>query len=811
MRRLLVSLGLFLGLTAGAAPPEAPGKADDPPKIPPVAKRTTGLSRREGLFPFYWDARRGQLLLEITRFGEDFLYGSGLAGGVGIPEVFLDRGQPGELGLCRFSRVGPRVLLTERQTAQRSGVPDRERTRVVEESFPSSILASLPVAAETGGTVLVDATAFLLTDTSIAAVLKEAKLGEWKQDPARSAVSLERSGAFPRNTEIEADLTFACDAPPAAVRAVLPDGRTMSLRVHHTFLGLPPAGYRPRPHDPRIGFIPLTFQDHTAPFTEPLERGLIQRWRLEKKDPSVPLSEPVAPIVYYLDRGIPEPERTAIREAALWWNHAFEEAGLKNALVLRDLPEGATFLDARYSGVEWINRSERAWSVGEIRVDPRTGEILHAVARIDSHRRRTTSRMWRNAELPASRRACLAADGPDPGLAEETLVLQRLAYLSAHEVGHTLGLDHNWAATTFGWGSVMDYLAPNIQLEEDGTLDLSNAYPKNIGSYDRLAIRWGYGPETDPDALDKIVRAGYARGIVYPLESDARWAEYDFGPEPAAWLAVTQKVRGVLLERFGADQLRPGEPVHDLTVRFSLAYLYHRFGIQAAQQAIGGQYLTNALAGDGQVPAMPVPAARQREALGLLAAALSPENLEIPERVLSVLVPAPSGTRETRERFPFEAGATFSPLAAARSLSDLIVGPLMAPEKAARLTSVSGEGAVTLDGLLRRLVDATWGTSPAAEAPTRGRVRRVAQRVVLDRLMDLAADGASVPEVRAVALLRLEGLRKDIRTLRPDDTEAEAHVLLALRDLQEFLDDPDVRKNRPARAPAPPGRPIGGE
>jgi hypothetical protein len=773
-------------------------------RLPTPTQRAAGLERRDGFLPFYWDAGRGQLLLEVARWNEELLYGAGLAGGAGVLEASLDRGQLGDLGLVRFERVGQRVLLHQLQTVHRHEGPDREGARAVSESFPSSVLASLPVVAEEAGTVLADATDFLLRDVQIASLLKRAGQGDWRQDAARSVPYLERSGAFPRNTEIEVLLTFTAE-DPHALGAVLPDGRTLSLRVHHTFWQLPEPGYVPRLSDSRVGFIAQLVKDYSAPVSESLERQLVWRWRLVKKDPGARLSEPVQPIVFHLDRGMPEPERTAVRQGALWWNRAFEAAGFKDALVVRDLPEGATFLDARYSGIEWIHRTERAWSIGDAQADPRTGEILHSVARIDSHRRRTTARMWRNLRDP---RACAAMDAPEmswlpalvPGASEQELYLARLAYLSAHEVGHTIGLNHNWAATTFGWGSVMDYLAPNVQPKGQG-FDLADAYPGDVGDYDVLAIQWGYTPTEDGAALDAIVEAGIKRGVTYPPPSDPRWAEYDWGADPVAWLRTTQEVRRRILARFGPGQLAPGTSLEELQTRFNLAYLYHRFGIQAAQQYVGGQFQNYAVKGDGQTPTAWVPAAQQEEALSLLLAALEPKNLDVPDRIQAALLPSGS-----RERFPSEAGAVASPLSVARVLAGLIVSPLLEPERAARL-SLASPGGFTLARVLDRLVQATWQAPP--ETPRLARLRRVSQRVVLDGLLDLAARPEASPEVRAAVFAELSRLRRSLALRRSVDREAEAHLRLAERDLAEFLEQPEVRRARPRPLTPPPGRPIG--
>lgn len=809
MKRILTVL--FLALLFAA-----PSFAQDDKPLPAIGDKTGKFRKLPGYFNLYWDERHGKLWLEIDKWDTEFLYVDSLPAGLGSNDVGLDRGHPGDMRVVKFQRIGPKVLLTQVNYAFRSSSSNPAEVKAVEDAFAQSVVWGGEVAAEEDGRALVDATSLFTSDAHrVVEALKQAKQGNYRLDSARSAIYLSNTKNFPNNTEVESTLTFTGDDPGRYVQEVTPDPRSITVREHYSFVKLPDGKYHPRAFDPRSGFIEDDYMDFSAPAGADVTKRFIRRHRLEKKNPTAAVSEPVKPIVYYLDPGTPEPIRSALLEGAGWWNQAFEAAGFKNAFRVEMLPPDADPMDVRYNVIQWVHRSTRGWSYGSPLADPRTGEIIQGRVSLGSLRFRQDYMILEGLLSPYGK-----AKQTDPRIL--ATVLARLRQLAAHEVGHTLGLMHNYIASTQGRASVMDYPHPLITLAPDGSLDLSQAYATGIGEWDKVAIQYGYSEfarGTDEHAaLTGILEKALARGISYLSDQDARPLGsahpqvhlWDNGKNAVDELDRVLAVRANALHRFSENAIQEGRPMALLGDVLVPVYLYHRYQTEAAAKVIGGLSYTYAVRGDGQVPTTPVPAAEQRRALAAVLKTISPQTLDIPDRIASMIPPHPAEVPRTRESFPTRTGLTFDPLAAAETAANNTVSLLLDPQRAARLVQhhAMDPDQLGFAELLDTLINATWKSKPATARASA--VERTVDDVVLTELLALAQNDKAAPEVRAMASLKLSALGSWASSQAPTaaDDQQRAHLLAAARMIRNYEQQPQLIKPTEPLTP-PPGQPIG--
>lgn len=767
------------------------------------------FQKLNGFFDIYYDDSTDKVLMNVNQINEDFLYVNALSSGLGSNDIGLDRGQLGNERVVSFQKMGNKLFMIQPNLQYRALTDNVLEKASVEQAFARSVLFGFEILGQKSGAYLIDITAFIKRDShDVTNRLSAMNQGNYKLDLSKSALNMKRTRSFPKNTEIDVMLTFAGNAKGGFVRSVAPTSSLLTVAVHHSFVELPDSNFVKREFDTRSGSYPFSYMDYATPVDEPIVKRYITRHRLSKKDPSAKVSEAVEPIVYYLDNGTPEPVRSALLEGGKWWNQAFEAIGYKNAFQLKMLPADADPLDVRYNVIQWVHRSTRGWSYGSSVTDPRTGEIIKGHVSLGSLRIRQDFMIAQALTKEPFK------EGDEKSQELLDMALARIRQLSAHEIGHTLGFAHNYAASPAGKISVMDYPHPQFELI-DGEVNYSNTYEVGIGAWDKVSVAYSYSDFNEDETLVKsklnnILETAKSNGLAYITDQDARPASsahakahlWDNGVDIVEELEDMLAVRAKAIDQFNKDNIRVNEPLTQLEDVFVPLYFYHRYQSEAVAKVIGGLEFDYQVKGSNQDDMKVVSPKDQRKALAVLMRTLDASEVSVPKDKLSLFPPRAFGYWRGRESIMSRTGVSFDPLSAAETAADNSLKFILNPERASRLIQQKAldKNQLGFDELLDVIVDNTISNN--FKDSYLNEVNMVISYRVLDYIMDLSKNKQVLPQVNAIAMDKLMSISNELRS----SSEVNAKQM-RLR-IKQFLENKyEYQKSTVLKIPD--GSPIG--
>ena len=770
------------------------------------------VNKYKGFFTFYYDESKDKLFLEVEKLDQEFLYVNSLSEGIGSNDIGLDRGQLGGERIVKFKKAGNKLLLIQSNQDFRAITDNVEEKKSVEQAFAKSVLHGFVIMDENKGKYLIDASPFFFRDAhNVKGRLASKKQGNYNLDRSKSAVNLTRTKAFPNNVEFDLLLTFRGTPKNYHIRSVTPSPSLVTVHQHHSFVALPDDAYQPRKFDPRSGANAMSYLDYATPVNESIKKRFIYRHRLEKKNPDAEKSEAIEPIIYYLDRGTPEPIRSALLDGARWWNQAFEAIGFVNAFQVKMLPEGADPLDVRYNVIQWVHRSTRGWSYGSSVSDPRTGEIIKGHVSLGSLRIRQDFLIAQALQAPY-------ANNDEDDLFAMEMALARIRQLSAHEVGHTIGLAHNFAASSKGRASVMDYPHPTLSLNQ-GKVDFTDAYDTKIGDWDKVSIAYSYSEFTedkDEDlALNKILTDAFNNGARFITDQDARplgsahaYAHlWDNGANVSTELDNVMAIRKNAIANFSEDNIKMNEPYSVLEDVFVPLYFFHRYQTEGVTKVIGGLDYTYALKGDKNMIVKRIDGEVERKALNSVLKTLDIKEIAIPRKILKLFPPRAFGYGRTRESFKSKTGVAFDPFGAVETASSMTLKLLLHPERVTRLVQHKSldKSQLGLEEVLNKVISNSIRKSH--KDSYHQELQNVVNFQVIHQLFSLSSNPNMYFQVNAIVNQKIDEIESYLKNSKTDGIQKIYHKEM-IQTISNFKKNPS-KYNDPVIPKIPDGSPIG--